>query len=128
MSFSELVPELLVDLLACLGGINSEAIAAIAEGSHYWQRLVLESSDSLGYSVRLIVRTSAGLASFGHAGCHGFRGTVEVDQVSNHHLIRQSLLKLLPILFISREAIKKISSIATLGNTRLEQIYNERGW
>lgn len=119
MSFGQFIPELLVDLFTGFCGINSEAIAAIAEGGHYWQCLVLESSDALGDSIGLVVRTTAGLAALGHAGCHGLGGTVEVDQVPNHHLIRQPLLKLLPILPIPREAIEEVPPVSSLGDSGL---------
>lgn len=67
MSFGQFISELLVDLLASESGINSEAVAAIAEGGDYWERLVLESSNALGDSIGLIVRAPAGLAAFDHA-------------------------------------------------------------
>jgi hypothetical protein len=124
----ELVPQLLVYLLAGEGGIKTQAVAALAEGSHYRQRLVLESSDALGDSVGLVVRTAAGLAAFGHACSHGFGRAVEVDEVSDDHLVSQTLLELLPVLTVAGEAVEEVAAVASTGNAAFQEIDDQGGW
>jgi hypothetical protein len=86
----------------------------------------LVSSNSLGNGILVVVRTAAGLPPFSHAGSHGLRGAVEVDEVANDHLISQPLLKLLPVLTISRETIEKVPPVSPLLDPLLQQVDHQR--
>lgn len=108
-------------------GVNSETVVPLSKLIDNGDGLVLVSSNSLGDRISVVVWTAAGLAALSHPGSHCLGRTVEVDQVSNHHLISQPFLKLLPVLPIARKAVEKIPSVPALCDALLEEVDHKRG-
>lgn len=54
--------------------------------------------------------------------------TVEVKKISNDNIIWELLLELFPVLEISREAVKQISSVAVNWNAFFKQFDNQWRW
>jgi hypothetical protein len=83
---------------------------------------LFESKDALLHGLRVIVSPSTGLGPFSHAVNEGLCGAVEVNQVPDNNLISQLLLKHIPILLISGEAVKQIPAVAVGGDTFFNQL------